>query len=277
MGLISSGACVKGAYMGLLQQKRGLVLGVANERSLACAIARAARAEGAELVITYQSDRFARFVAPIAESLRCRAIACDLGVDQQIEALVQALKAEWDSIDFVVHAVAFADAQEMQGGLLKVSRSGFCQSLDASVYSLIAITRALEPLLNGAAAPSILTLSHEGSRRAVPGYSTMGVAKAALESTVRYLAAELGPRGIRVNALSPGPVKTLSAAAIRGLRTMLKHVAEQAPLRRNIDGEDVGRAALYLLSDLGRATTGEVIRVDNGYHLIGAPSLTEEA
>ena len=262
--------------MGLLDNKRGLVLGVANERSLGCSIARAAHAEGAQLVVTYQNDRFARFVVPIAESMGSRAIPCDLRVDPQIDDLARALEAQWDSLDFMVHAVAFADVKEMQGGMLEVTRPGFRDSLDVSVYSLIAITRALESLLSRATTSSILTLSYEGSRRAVPGYNMMGVAKAALESTVRYLAAELGPRGVRVNALSPGPVKTLSAAAIPGLRAMLGHVAEQAPLRRNISGEDVGRAALYLLSDLGAATTGEVIRVDNGYHLIGVPRFTED-
>ncbi|MBI3178942.1 MAG: SDR family oxidoreductase, partial [Deltaproteobacteria bacterium] len=199
-----------------------------------------------------------------------RILPCDLGRDAEIAALASAVQ-EWGKLDFVVHAVASAKREELQGRFVDTSRDGFALALEVSVYSLVALVRALEPSL--APGASVLTLTYYGGEKAVPNYNIMGVAKAALDASVRYLAADLGPKGIRVNALSPGPVKTLSAAGIPGLRDMLGFVEQVAPLRRNITIDDVGRAALFLLSDLGGATTGEVVHVDAGYHILGAPAL----
>ncbi len=265
----SGGIVVKGR-MAYLADKRGLVVGIANERSLACGIARAARTAGAELILTYQNERFAKRVHEIAGELRAKvAGACDLLVDDELLRLAGAV-AQHGKLDFVLHAVAAAKREELEGRLLDTSRAGFDSALSASVYSLLALVRALEPHL--AEGASILTLSYLGGERVVPHYNVMGVAKAALESAVRYLAYDLGPRGIRVNALSPGPVKTLSAAGVRGLRSMLSLAADNAPLRRNVTSSEVGDAAVFLLSPLARGITGEVVHVDAGYHVLGAPA-----
>jgi len=265
-----------GIHGAMLEGKRGLVVGIANERSIAYGIARAARAVGATLAVTYQNDRLLRRVEPLARDLGATVVMpCDVTRDEEIANVAERLTEAWGSIDFLVHAVAFAEREDLEGRFVDTGRAGFATALDVSAYSLVALSRALLPLF--AQGGSIVTLSYGGSRRAMPNYNIMGVAKAALEATVRYLAADLGPDGVRVNALSPGPIKTLSAAGVRGLRTMLAHAAEQAPLRRNVTIDDVGRAATFLLSDLSAGTTGEVIHVDAGYHAIGVPRVGGDA
>ncbi len=255
--------------MGLLSGHRGLIVGIANERSLAYGIARSAKAEGAELAVTYQNELMKKRVEPIARELGAFHVApCDLGNDAEIAAVMQAL--EPGGLDFVVHAVASAKREELSGSFLQTSRDGFAMAMDVSCYSLIALARHAAPLLEASKNnPSILTLSYLGAKVVVPSYNVMGVAKAALEATVRYLAVDLGPRGVRVNALSAGPVRTLSAAGIHGLREMLACVERESPMRRNIDIDDVGRAALAPLSAIGSAMTGETIFVDSGFHLLG--------
>ncbi len=271
--LARPGPSCDSAAMGLLEGRRGLVVGVANARSLATAIARAARREGAELALTFQNERLADSVREIAGEVGAALVLpCDVTRDQEVAALADRIGESWGRLDFLVHAVAFAKREELEGAYLDTSRDGFALALDVSVYSLVALARALAPLLaKGEGAPSILTLSYLGSERVVPSYNVMGVAKAALEASVRYLAADLGPRGVRVNALSPGPVRTLSAAGIRGMRSMLGLVEAAAPLRRNVSADDVGEAALFALCGLGRAVTGEVVHVDGGFGVIAAP------
>ena len=259
----------------MLEGKRGLIVGIANERSIAYGIARSARAAGATLAVTYQNDRLLRWVEPLARELGATAIMeCDVAEDAQVAEVSGRLCELWGRLDFLVHAVAFAEREDLEGRFVDTSRAGFVTALDVSVYSLVALTRAFRPALAGGG--SVVTLSYGGSRRAVPNYNVMGVAKAALEAAVRYLAADLGPEGVRVNALSPGPIKTLSAAGVRGLRSMLNHAAEVTPLRRNVDIDDVGRAATFLLSDLSAGTTGEVIHVDGGFHAVAVPYLGAE-
>jgi enoyl-[acyl-carrier protein] reductase I len=258
--------------MDLLKGRRGLIVGIANERSLAWGIARASRAAGARLAVTYQNERLRSRVEPLAREVDAEVILpCELTRPAEVDAVHDAIAAKWGGLDFIVHSVAYAREAELSGRFLDTSRDGFLEAVEASVYSLVALVRTLEPVLDKGTAPSIVTLSYVGGERAVPGYNVMGVAKAGLEAAVRYLAVELGPRGIRVNALSPGPVKTLSAAGVRGLRDMLALVEEMAPLKRNVTNDDVGKAALFLLSDLSAGTTGEVIFVDGGYNIVGAP------
>jgi enoyl-[acyl-carrier protein] reductase I len=262
--------------MALLSGRRGLILGIANERSLAHGIARAARREGAALALTYQNERLRGSVEALAGSLEAELVLpCDLTRDEEVTRLRDALAGRWGRLDFLVHAVAGARREELDGRFVDTSRDGFAMALDVSVYSLVAAVRALEPLLREGEAPSVLTLTYLGAERAVPHYNVMGVAKAALEATVRYLARDLGPAGIRVNALSPGPIRTLSAAGVKGMRKMLAQVERDAPLRRNVTIDDVGDAALVALSALGRGVTGEIVHVDAGYHCIGAPGLEE--
>lgn len=261
----------------LLPLRRGLIVGIANERSLAYGIAKAARGAGAELAITYQNSRLQPQVEGIGAALEAALVLpCDLTNASEVARLMSTLQDRWGRLDFVVHAVAAAKREELEGRFLDTSRDGFAMAMDVSVYSLITLARAAEPLLRRGTSPSLLTLTYAGSERAMPNYNVMGVAKAALESSVRYLARDMGPHGVRVNALSAGPVKTLSAAGIRGLRKMLAHVEHEAPLRRNVTIDDVGAAALFALSDLGRGMTGEVFHVDAGYHAVGATGLGDE-
>lgn len=249
--------------MGILDGRRGLVVGIANERSIAYGIARAASAQGAELLLTYQNERLLKRVSPIAEELGAKLLpACDLTRDDDIAALKEACG---DNLDFVVHAVAYAKREELEGRFIDTGREGFAMAMDVSVYSLVALVRALEPLLAKSDDGSVVTMTYHGSSVAIPNYNVMGVAKAALEATVRYLASELGEAGTRVNALSAGPIRTLSAAGVSGLRSMLQVVERDAPLRRNVTIDDVGRAALFLLSELGSGVTGEIVYVDGGY------------
>lgn len=252
----------------LLAGKKGVVLGVANKRSIAWGIARAAAREGAQIAITYQGERLRESAEKLADSLSgASTFQCDVSKDAEIEACFEAIRAQFGSLDFVVHAVAFANKDELEGEFLATSRAGFQMALDISAYSLTAVARCAAPLLEGGG--SILTLSYLGGQRVVPHYNVMGVAKAALEASVRYLAVDLGARNIRVNALSAGPIRTLAASGVADFGSMLSIFAERAPLKRNIDLDDVGDAALFYLSDLSRAVTGEVTFVDCGFNILG--------
>ena len=256
---------------GLLAGKRGLIMGVANERSIAWGIAKAMSEAGAELAFTYQGEAFGKRLRPLAERVGSDfMVDVDVTDDASLDAAFEQLQARWDTIDFVVHAVAFSDKNELTGRILNTSRANFKNSLDISAYSFIEIARRAHPMMveNGG---TLLALTYGGSNRVTPFYNVMGVAKAALESTVRYLANDLGPEKIRVNAISPGPMKTLAGAAIGGARKTYKHTGENAPLRENATLEAVGGTAVYLASDAGACTTGEIIRVDGGFHVLGMP------
>jgi len=256
----------------LLEGKRGLVLGIANKRSIAWGIAQAAHREGARLAVTYQGERLLENVQELAAQLRDPLILpCDVAKDEDLQALAASLKSGLGTIDFVVHAVAYALREELDGEFLNTSREGYRIAQDISSYSLTALARAVAPLM--AEGGSIVTLSYLGGERVVPHYNVMGVAKAALEMSVRYLAADLGPKGIRVNAISAGPIKTLAASGVHGLSKMLEYHRTHAPLRRNTDQDEVGDAGLFLLSPLSRGITGEVIHVDGGFHVMGMAAL----
>lgn len=254
--------------MGLLDGKKALVLGVANDHSITWGIAQALHSQGAEVGFNYFGETLERRVRPLAESVNARLIEpCDVGSDEQIDALMERVREVYGTFDILVHGPAFAPRDELSGSFLKTSRDGFRVTMDISVYSMIGVVRAALPLLNPGGA--VLALTYHGSQQVIPNYNVMGVAKAALEATVRYLAADLGPQGIRVNAISAGPVRTLSASGIADFRTLHKQFAKAAPLRRNISIEDVGNAALYLCSDLSGAVTGEISYVDAGFHILG--------
>jgi enoyl-[acyl-carrier protein] reductase I len=256
---------------GLLSGKRGLVMGVANDRSIAWGIARAMGEAGAELAFTYQGEAFGKRLEPLAASIGSDfMVDVDVTDDASLDAAFDALGARWPTIDFVVHAIAYSDKSELTGRFLNTSRANFKNSMDISAYSFIEVARRAHPLMveNGG---TLLTLTYQGSNRVVPNYNVMGVAKAALESATRYLANDLGPEGIRVNAISPGPMKTLAGAAIGGARKTYKHTDLNAPLRSNATLEAVGGTAVYLCSDAGACTTGEIIRVDGGFHVLGMP------
>lgn len=259
--------------MGLLDGKKGLVLGVANDHSIAWGIARALHTEGAELGFNFLGEALERRVRPLAESLNAKLIEpCNFQNDDEIEHLMSRAREVFGSLDIIIHAVAFANRDELNGPYMKVSREGFRTALDVSAYSLTAITKAADTLLNPGA--SILTLTYHGSQQVVQNYNVMGVAKAALEASVRYLANDLGPRSIRVNAISAGAIRTLSASGIADFRTLHKQFANVAPLRRNVTIEDVGKTAIWLCSDLSSAVTGEIIYVDAGFHNV-AVSLSD--
>jgi len=254
----------------LLEGSTGLVVGVANHRSLAWHIASACAAAGARLVLSYQNERLGenvlRLAADLPDTLTCR---CDVSSDADLSELGSFLERQVGGIDFLVHSVAWARREELQGEFLATSREGFREAHDISVYSLVALARMARPLMQARRGGSILTLSFLGSRRVFPGYNVMGAAKASLEASVRYLASDLGPDNIRVNALSAGPLRTLAASGIRGLVRMLELYRERAPLGRSPDPSEVADAALFLLSPLSRGITGEVLHVDGGYHLTG--------
>ena len=252
----------------LLEGKLGLVLGIANKRSIAWAIAQAVSREGARLALTYQGERLEENVRALAGSLKDPLILpCDVARDEDLDALAAAVQKDFGRLDFVVHAVAFALREELDGEFLDTSREGYRIAQDVSSYSLTALARRLAPLMHGRDA-SIVTLSYLGGERVVPHYNVMGVAKSALEMSVRYLAADLGPRGIRVNAVSAGPIKTLAASGVHGLSKMLEYHRTHAPLRKNTEQDEVGDAALFLISRLSRGITGEVVHVDNGFHVM---------
>jgi enoyl-[acyl-carrier protein] reductase I len=250
--------------------KHGLIVGVANKRSIAWAIAQATARRGARLALTYQG-RFEEHVNELSRGLAEPAVVlpCDVASDSDIDSVLAKVDQEFGGLDFVVHGAAFAQREELSSPFSSTSREGFRVALDVSVYSLIALTRAALPLMEKRAGGSIVTLTYLGSERVFPNYNVMGVAKAALEATVRYLAADVGPKNIRVNAISAGPIKTLAAAGIAGFSNILGVYRDRAPLRRNVEAAEVGDAATFLLSDAGRGITGEVLMVDCGFHITG--------
>ena len=255
----------------LMAEKKGLVMGVANDRSIAWGIAKSMAEAGAELAFSYQGDAFGKRVRPLAESIGVTTLVdMDVTDDASLDAGFAELKSAFGSLDFVVHAIAYSDKNELTGRILNTSRENFKNSMDISAYSFIDVARRAHPMMkdNGG---TLLTLTYMGSTRVTPNYNVMGVAKAALESATRYLANDLGPEGIRVNAISPGPMKTLAGAAIGGARKTYKHTDQNAPLGSNATLEAVGGTAVYLASDAGACTTGEIIRVDGGFHVLGMP------
>ena len=253
-----------------LSGKLGLVVGVANKRSISWAIAQAAAAAGARLALTYPSERLEENVRDLAATLpNAVVLPCDVTNDAQIAALAASLDQEFGGLDFVVHGAAFAPAAELTNRFVQTSRDGFRTALEVSAYSLVALTHACLPLLEKRGGGSVVTLSHIGADRVFPNYNVMGVAKAALEASVRYLAADLGPQNIRVNAVSAGPIKTLASAGIPGLSLMLNAQKERAPMRRGMELGEIADAAVFLLSNASRAVTGEVLMVDGGYHVVG--------
>ncbi|GFE75913.1 MULTISPECIES: enoyl-ACP reductase FabI [unclassified Novosphingobium] len=253
---------------GLMQGKRGLIMGLANDKSLAWGIAKKLHEQGAELAFSYQGDALAKRVKPLAESLGSDfLIDCDVSDMAALDAAFETLKARWETIDFVVHAIGFSDKNELRGKYVDTSLDNFLMTMNISAYSLVAVTKRAEPMMREGG--SILTLTYYGAEKVVPHYNVMGVAKAALETSVKYLANDLGPQNIRVNAISAGPVKTLAASGIGDFRYILKWNELNSPLRRNTTIEDVGGSALYFLSDLSAGVTGEVHHVDSGYHLVG--------
>jgi enoyl-[acyl-carrier protein] reductase I len=255
--------------MGLMEGKRGVILGVANDLSIAWGIAQQLHAEGAEIAFTYLNEAMEKRVRPLAESLGAKIILpCDVAVDGEMEAVFETLGKEWGSIDFAVHAIAFANREDLKHGFSQTSRDGFALALNISAYSLVNMARCAVPLMKDGG--SILTLTYLGAERVIPNYNVMGVAKAALEASVRYLAAELGEQGIRVNGVSAGPIKTLAASGIANFREKLKLMDERAPLRRCVSQEEVGKSSMYLLSDLASGVTGEIHYVDSGYNIQGA-------
>ncbi|MDP6963389.1 MAG: enoyl-ACP reductase [Planctomycetota bacterium] len=258
----------------MLKGKKGLIFGVANEHSLAWHIAEHAVAQGAEIVMSVASERFLRKVGPLAERLGAPApIICDVTSDEAIEKAFEEIKEIMPQVDFMVHAIATAARGDLEGRFLDTTRDGFSLAHDVSTYSFVALSRAAEDLLVDGA--SLLTLSYLGAVRAVPSYNVMGVAKASLEASVRYMANDLGPKGVRVNAISAGPIKTLSASIVKGFKEKVDIQQVAAPLRRNVTGEDVGKAGLFLLSELSSGVTGEILYVDCGYNIM-ADFVTKE-
>lgn len=252
--------------MGLMSGKRGVIFGVANDKSIAWGVAQQLHEAGAELAFTYLNEALEKRVRPLAESLDSKIILpCDVGTDEEIEAVFKELEKQWGTIDFVVHAVAFANREDLKKPFSETSREGFNLAMDISAYSLVPMTRYAMPLMPEGG--SIVTMSYLGAMMAVPDYNVMGVAKAALESSVRYLAAELGERKIRVNAVSAGPIKTLAASGIGNFKKKLHTMEERSPLRRTVTQEEVGKSSLYLLSDLSTGVTGEVHYVDGGFNI----------
>ena len=264
----------------LMAGKRGLVMGVANDRSIAWGIAKAVANQGAELALTFQGEALEKRVRPLAEELGVKhVLPCDVTDPTSMDATFAALEKSWGTLDFVVHAIAYSDKDELKGKYVDTTRDNFLRTLDISCFSFTDVCRRAAPLMRNGG--SLLTLSYYGAERVMPHYNVMGVAKAALEASVRYLAADLGDQGVRVNAISAGPIKTLAASGIGDFRYILKWNELNSPLRRNVTIEEVGGAGLYLLSDLGAGVTGEVHHVDCGYHVVGmmavdaAPELSE--
>ncbi|WP_420549367.1 enoyl-ACP reductase FabI [Curvivirga sp.] len=252
----------------LMAGKRGLILGLANDKSIAWGISKALAEHGAEIAFTYQGEALEKRVRPLAESLGSTIILpCDVTDEESMDNVFAELEKQWGKIDFLVHAVAFADKSELKGKYLDTSRDNFLMSMDISCYSLTALARRAAPLMNEGG--SIVTLTYYGAERVMPHYNVMGVAKAALEASVRYLAVDMGSQGVRVNAISAGPIKTLAASGIGDFRFILRWNELNAPLKRNVTIDEVGGSALYLLSDLGAGVSGEVHHVDCGYHTVG--------
>lgn len=260
----------------LMAGKRGLIMGVANDRSIAWGIAKAASDHGAELAFTYQGEALEKRVRPLAESVGSSIVVpCDVTDDASIDAAFKAIEEKWGKLDFVVHAIAFSDKNELDGLYLNTTRPNFVRTMDISVYSFTAVAQRAVPLMKDGG--SLLTLSYFGAEKVMPHYNVMGVAKAALEASVRYLAADLGRDNIRVNAISAGPIKTLAASGIGDFRYILKWNELNSPLKRNVTIEDVGNSGLYLLSELGAGVTGEVMHVDAGYHAVGMVAIDAAA
>jgi enoyl-[acyl-carrier protein] reductase I len=265
---------------GLMAGKRGLIMGVANNRSIAWGIAKAAHDQGAELAFTYQGEALKRRVEPLAAEVGSELVLpCDVTDAAALDVTFDVLRQKWGQLDFVVHAIGYSNKEELDGRYVDTSPENFAMTMNISVYSFTAVAQRAETLMSEGG--SLLTLTYYGAEKWLPNYNVMGVAKAALEASVRYLAADLGPKGIRVNAVSAGPIKTLAASGIADLREMLHWVESNAPMRRNVTIEQVGNASMYLLSDLSTGTTGEVHHVDSGYNItgmkaIGADAPTEE-
>ena len=258
----------------LLDGKNGLIIGVANKHSIAWAIAQSAASQGAQLIFNYQNERLRENVEELVATMSgAKAFPCDVGSDTEIATLIQQVQKEFGRLDFLVHSVAFAPREELTGQFVNTTRQGFATALDVSAYSLVAVTRAAVPMMTDGG--SVVTLTYLGAERVVPHYNVMGVAKAALEASVRYLAHDLGPKNIRVNAISAGPIKTLAARGVSGISKMVDHHREFAPLRRATEQGEVGDTALFLVSPLGRGITGEVIYVDGGYHILGSLASVE--
>ena len=263
----------------LMAGKRGLIMGLANDKSIAWGIAQACADAGAELAFSYMGEALKKRVEPLASSLGSDIVLpCDVGDEASIDGMFEALRDHWDSLDFIVHAIGFSDKNELRGRYVDTSRANFAMSMDISVYSFTAVMQRAEKMMGPGS--SALTLTYYGAEKVMPHYNVMGVAKAALEASVKYLAEDLGKDGIRVNAISAGPIKTLAASGIGDFRYIMKWNEYNSPLRRNVTTEDVGKAALFLLSDLGSGTTGENLHVDAGYHAIGmkavdAPDITK--
>ncbi|MFQ5431486.1 MAG: enoyl-ACP reductase [Nitrospinota bacterium] len=262
--------------MTLLEGKTALIFGVANDHSIAWGIAKVLRNAGCTLGFSYAAEPFAKRVKPLAESVGAEFVEeCDVASDEAIAGLFNKWKEKYGSLDILVHSIAFADRNDLKGEYYNTTRDGFKLAMDISVYSLVSLTKYAVPLMEGRGA-SIITLTFFGAEKVVRNYNVMGIAKSALEASVRYLAADLGQRGVRVNAISAGPVKTLAASGIGGFRAMLNHHAEVAPMRRNVTLEEVGKSALYLCSDLSSGVTGEVIHVDCGAHIMAVPQKQDD-
>lgn len=252
--------------MGLMTGKRGIIFGVANQKSIAWGVAQQLKEAGAEIAFTYLNEALEKRVRPLAESLGSEVILpCDVQDESQLEAVFAELEKRWGKIDFVVHAVAFANRDDLKNPFSQTSREGFQLALDVSAYSLVSMTRAAMPIMNEGG--SIVTMTYLGAMRAIPGYNIMGVAKAALEASVRYLAAELGEKGVRVNAISAGPIKTLAASGVGNFNDKLRVMESRSPLKRTITQDEVGKSTLYLLSDLASGVTGEIHYVDGGFSI----------
>ncbi|MAM25354.1 MAG: enoyl-[acyl-carrier-protein] reductase FabI [Rhodobacteraceae bacterium] len=264
----------------LMQGKRGLIMGLANDKSIAWGIARTLADAGAELAFSYQGEALKKRVDPLATQLGSDIVLpCDVGDESSVDTLFKTLGQKWDNLDFVVHAIGFSDKNELRGRYVDTTRGNFTRTMDISVYSFTAVMQRAEKMMNSGG--SAVTLTYYGAEQVMPHYNVMGVAKAALEASVKYLAEDLGKDGIRVNAISAGPIKTLAASGIGDFRYIMKWNEYNSPLRRNVTIDDVGKAALYLLSDLGSGTTGENLHVDSGYHIVGmkavdAPDMVKE-
>ncbi len=257
----------------IMNGKKGIVLGIANKRSIAYGIAKACQEQGAEMAITFLNERFGSKLAPVAEELGCgeRFYPCDVSKPEEIVALRETLARDFGEIDFIVHSIAFSPREGLEGRFSDIPKSAFNVAMEISVYSLIELVRELKPVLSDNA--SVLTLSYYGGEKYIPNYNLMGIAKATLDATVKYLAEDLGKDGIRVNAISAGPIKTLAAAGIGDFSFILRWNEANAPLKKNVTIHDVGNAGMYLLSDLSRGVTGEIHHVDSGYHVMGMPAV----
>jgi len=261
--------------MGLLDGKNALVFGLANDKSIAWGITQALHREGAKIGISYAGETLKRRVMPLAEQIGCKWVEeCDVTKDEHIAAVVEKTKADFGNVDILVHSIAFAGREELTGPFYNTSREGFKNAMDISVFSFVALAKAYQPILNPGA--SLMCMTYYGSVKVAPHYNVMGVAKAALEASTRYLAYDFGPQKIRVNAISAGPIRTLAAAGVGGFRDMYKHFADMSPMRENVTIEDVGNAAVFLASDLSARITGEVLYVDSGFNTVGVQMSAKE-